>query len=146
MNEREILIAPCGLDCGICELYTCRNDRQLLENLVSTGIPESSLPCKGCKPLAGKCPLLGDVCATYSCSSNKGHSFCSECSDFPCMKLAPSSDRANILPHNTKVFNLCTIKRDGIDAFIAKARHIKDSYYAGKIVIGEGPVLDKKPL
>ena len=45
MNDRESLVGTCGLDCGICELYQTRDNPQLLERMVQSGIPpgETSL-------------------------------------------------------------------------------------------------------
>jgi hypothetical protein len=55
--------------------------------------------------------------------------------------LHPSADRANVLPHNLKMFNLCTIKNKGIDAFIASYPESKRRYYQGKMEVGKGPKL-----
>jgi hypothetical protein len=57
------------------------------------------------------------------------------------MKLQPSADRANKLPHNMKVFNLCIMKRVGVENFILQSSEIKKRYYAGKMDIGNGPQL-----
>lgn len=139
MDDRLKMAAACGLDCGICELYLSRNNQQLLDYLISAGIPVEKLPCDGCNNIEGSCPVLETECATYKCASQQGFPFCFECSDFPCINLAPAADRADILPHNMKVFNLCTIKKDGIKGFIAKSSEIKELYHKGKMVIGEGP-------
>lgn len=138
-NERLDLAAPCGIDCGICELYICKDNAQLLNMMVQKGIPKEKLPCPGCRPLKGKCPVLPGVCATYSCVTDKKAKFCFECAEFPCEKLQPSVDRADILPHNMKVFNLCTIKRCGIEKFVERSMDIKKRYYTGKMAIGKGP-------
>lgn len=141
MNEREKLIAPCGLDCGRCEFYLSKYDRNILKYLVSKGIPKVILPCNGCRNIDGKCPIVKTDCATYNSTKSKGVEFCFDCYKFPCSMLNPTADRANILPHNLKVFNLCTIKRKGLESFISHSGKIKLSYYKGKIVIGKGPIL-----
>ncbi len=138
-SERTELVAPCGIDCGICEVYTCRDDPRLFDYLVSIGIPKERIPCKGCRPLEGKCPVIPGTCSTFSCAKGRKADFCFECREFPCEMLNPSADRADVLPHNTKVFNLCTIKRDGVEGFIAKSGEIKKRYYQGKMKIGSGP-------
>lgn len=142
MNEREKLVAPCGLDCGRCEFYLSKHDKDILEYLVSKGIPKTILPCNGCRNIDGKCPIVKTDCATYNCTKSKGVDFCFDCNEFPCSMLNPTADRANILPHNLKVFNLCTIKRDGLENFIDHSGKIKLSYYKGKMVIGKGPILE----
>jgi hypothetical protein len=142
MKNRAKLIAPCGLDCGICELYMSRDDEQLMDALITKGIPKEVLPCDGCRAIEGKCPAIHDKCATFECANENKILFCSECNDFPCMKLAPAADRADALPHNTKLFNLCIIKRYGLEALVERALEIKQSYYRGKMKIGEGPKLE----
>ncbi len=138
-NERTGLIAPCGIDCGICELYLARENEQLRSYLISKGVPEEKLPCNGCRQIEGNCPVIGSQCATYACVVQKEVDYCHECQSFPCSKLHPSSDRADVLPHNLKVFNLCTIRRDGEEAFIRLSKDIKTKYFNGKMVIGSGP-------
>ena len=63
----------------------------------------------------------------------KGYDFCCECDDFPCDHLHPYSDRANEVPHNTKVFNLCLIKKMGLEKWAEeKAGEVKSTYFKGK--------------
>ena len=138
-NERINLVAPCGIDCGTCELYLCQHDEGLLNALVSKGIPKEILPCRGCRDMDGKCPVIGRQCATYVCVKEKDVDFCFHCRDFPCAKLHPSADRADVLPHNMKVFNLCIIQREGVEGFIDISGELKKKYYKGKMEIGKGP-------
>jgi Protein of unknown function (DUF3795) len=141
-TERINLVAPCGIDCGICELYGCRGDARLFSSLTLKGIPTEKIPCDGCRSIEGNCPFIKEQCETYKCVAEKKVEYCFECSDFPCAKLHPSSKRAEILPHNMKVFNLCTMKRDGAEAFVEKSSEFKRRYYAGIMEIGNGPQLD----
>jgi hypothetical protein len=135
-DERKKLVAPCGIDCGLCECYTCRDDEQLYKRLISRGIPEEKLPCAGCRAIEGLCPVIDGKCATYVCVIEKGIDFCFDCTDFPCSKLNPAADRAEILPHNMKVFNLCTIQRKGLEDFIERSTEFKKKYYKGKMAVG----------
>jgi hypothetical protein len=141
-NERLNLVAPCGIECGVCELYTCRDNLQLYSALLSKGIPEDKIPCEGCRIVRGNCPVISGKCETFVCRTEKGLDFCYDCTDFPCSMLNPSADRADVLPHNLKVFNLCTIKSKGIDTFIEESSLIKQKYYKGKIGIGKGPQIN----
>jgi hypothetical protein len=142
-DERKRLVALCGIDCGICELNMCKDNPELFAYLVSKGIPKEKLPCTGCRNIKGYCPAIGAVqCATYVCATEKGVDFCYDCGDFPCTKLQPSADRADVLPHNTKVFNLCTVKRIGVENFVEISSKIKERYYKGKMAIGKGPQID----
>ena len=136
---RNDLVAPCGIDCGICELYICQNIPQLYDALIAKGIPENKIPCEGCRKNKGNCPVHPEPCETYNCVNMKNVDFCYECKDFPCGYLNPAADRAEVLPHNLKVFNLMKIERAGIDNFIASSQEIKNKYYNGKMLIGKGP-------
>jgi hypothetical protein len=138
-EEQKNLVAPCGIDCSLCELYTCKDDQQLYAHLLSRGMPQGKLPCAGCRDIKGKCPVIGGVCATYACVTEKKVEFCFDCLEFPCSKLNPAADRADVLPHNLKVFNLCTIQRKGLDSFIECSTEFKKRYYKGKMEIGKGP-------
>ena len=142
-NNRTQLVAPCGIDCGICELYLCRENEQLKTYLLGRGIPADRLPCPGCRAIKGNCPVIPDTCATYSCIQQKGKDYCFECEGFPCRMLQPSADRADVLPHNLKVFNLCTIQRSGVEGFIGESATIKRTYYKGKMSVGKGPQLSE---
>jgi hypothetical protein len=141
LTDRGQLVAPCGIDCGNCALYLSRYDPALMTRLVSRGIAAERLPCAGCRSVQGNCPVIGETCATYVCVAEKGVGFCFECGEFPCAKLNPAADRAETLPHNLKVFNLCAIRRLGVDAFAAQSAEIEKAYFKGKMKIGRGPQL-----
>jgi hypothetical protein len=40
-----------------------------------------------------------------------------------------------------KVYNLCRMKLNGIDAWIEESADIRRRYYEGDFVVGQGPVL-----
>ena len=144
LKEREALVAPCGIDCGICEMYTCKDNEVLYEALIAKGFTKDKIPCNGCRSIKGNCPVIPNTCDTYSCIGKKGFDFCSECKEFPCGMLQPSSDRANILPHNLKVYNLCLIRKIGVEEFTKSSTEIKYKYYKGKMIVGKGPVIIKE--
>jgi hypothetical protein len=140
-DDRLVLVAPCGIDCGLCSLNMCKEDPALMERLVSRGIQREKLPCAGCRNIAGDCPVIIEKCETYSCVRKKGVDFCFECDDFPCSKLCPAAERADVLPHNLKTFNLCTIGRIGVEDFVKNSAHLELLYFKGKMEIGKGPNL-----
>ena len=43
-KERINLAAPCGIDCGVCELNMSKDNPQLIDVLVSMGIPRKKFP------------------------------------------------------------------------------------------------------
>jgi len=136
------LTAACGLYCGECECYKAKDSTPLLNHLVSLGIKADRLPCPGCRMLEGDCPVIGEKCQTYRCATDKKVDFCFECADFPCEKLNPAADRAGGIPHNLKVYNLCYIKQRGLDKFVDEAGYIKEKYFKGKMLIGQGPQME----
>jgi len=114
----------------------------MLDHFITRGIPKEKLPCPGCREVEGNCPVIHGKCETYTCVNEQKANFCFNCNDFPCSKLNPAADRADILPHNLKVFNLCTIKGNGLEYFAKKSAEIKLKYYKGKMVVGKGPVVE----
>ena len=141
MNERLSMVAPCGIDCGNCSLSMCKDDPSTIDRLVARGIPREKLPCAGCRSIEGDCPVISGTCETYTCVRQKAVDFCYECADFPCSKLCPSSQRADVLPHNMKVFNLCTIRRTGVEGFVEISGDLERLYFKGKMEVGKGPRL-----
>lgn len=134
------LTAPCGLDCFNCRFYRAAEDPAAMEELKEISktydIPLTAMFCKGCRAHDGRIPLqlqqFGEDhrCAAYECSKDKGHDLCCDCGDFPCDNLHPYADMAAIVPHNTKVFNLCLIKRLGIEKWAEeKAAEVKETYF-----------------
>jgi hypothetical protein len=140
MLDKNALEAPCGIHCGLCKLNQALTD----ENLRNTIEKMNLKTCTGCRSIDGHCPVIGEQCQTWVCSQRHGVEFCSECSEFPCYKLAPSSDRADKLPHNIKIFSLSLRKAQGAHEWGKQINKIYDLYFKGKMVIGHGPQLPEK--
>ena len=140
--DRRYLTAPCGLDCFNCNVFeenlTDENKAKMAEY---RKIPLDEVACKGCRAEDGKCRYADSDCATWECAERKGVAYCYECAEFPCGLLAPSAKGANF-PHNMKVYNLCRMKLNGIDAWIEESAYIRKRYYEGTFVVGQGPVLE----
>ena len=50
--------------------------------------------------------------------------------EFPCDNLHPYADKATDLPHNIKVFNLCLIKKMGLEQWAkTKASEVRKIYF-----------------
>ena len=142
MDNSKKMTAVCGIYCAECECHKAKDSEVLFKYLVNAGIKAESLPCPGCREGKGKCPPIKDECLTYNCAQSKNVDFCFECAEFPCEKLNPSADRATVLPHNLKVYNLCYIKNQGIEKFAEDAAAIKNRYFKGKMAIGKGPQVE----
>ncbi len=140
MKDKKALTAPCGLDCFNCELYEDNLTDEFIEKVHSKmGVPKEEIACKGCRRQDGKHFHLPNGCATLDCVKAKNVDLCSECNDFPCALLAPTADQANRYPHNFKIFNLCRIKKVGLERWIEEeAGEIRKKYFTHKFVVGKG--------
>ncbi|MGA1870165.1 MAG: DUF3795 domain-containing protein [bacterium] len=112
-TAKRRLSAPCGLDCFNCEIYE-ENITEEMKKQFALKIQKDpeEVACKGCRPENG-CKHLGQPCETLKCIEDKGLEFCFECEEFPCVKLQPVKQGADIYPHNFKLFNLCRMKNSG---------------------------------
>ena len=129
------MTAPCGLDCFNCPMYLARENEALRAKVAKNlGIPVEEAQCRGCRDEGGRIGFLGmtEPCSVYRCITEKGLDFCCDCADFPCDFLHPYADRASEVPHNTKVFNLCLIKKMGLEEWARKkAKQVKSTYFKG---------------
>lgn len=142
MNSKRNLTAPCGIDCFNCEIYEENITDALKARLSSVlGLAPENISCKGCREQRG-CPLHNNECDTYNCVSKKGVEFCSNCEEFPCSYLHPSSESADKYPHNLKIYNLCRIRLLGFEKWAEEASENRKRYFKGKFVIGKGPGLN----
>ncbi len=134
------MTAPCGLACFNCHLYSGNQNKdisQLLERDTRlNGVPAEVMICDGCRNQGGVLKShqfffnRTEPCYVYKCTTEKGINFCYECDDFPCDHLHPHADRANQVPHNTKLFNLCLIKKMGLEKWAKeKAASVKENYF-----------------
>ncbi|MCX8131496.1 MAG: DUF3795 domain-containing protein [Clostridia bacterium] len=138
---KEKIVAPCGIDCFNCEVYEDNVTEAMQERLSSlTKIPKEQISCKGC--IDGNICLFlkiqGKSCKTLECIQEKKVDYCFNCSTFPCDYLMPLADGAAKYPQNIKLYNLCMMKRIGIEAWKEQAQDIRNTYFTKPIVIGEG--------
>jgi len=128
------MTAPCGLDCFNCIGYLANEDPEMLRSVsealdISLKQAEQAI-CQGCRHQHGKIPFSPMKCRVYPCAERENVTFCCDCSDFPCDYLHPYADQATKVPHNTKVFNLCLIKKMGIETWAKeKAKAVREKYF-----------------
>ena len=138
--DYDQMTAPCGLDCFNCHFYLARRDKEAMNTVKKLSeefnIPFEIMLCNGCRNHNGQIPLqkhvFGDAhrCAAYECSQGKGFRYCGDCDEFPCDNLHPYADKAGDLPHNIKVFNLCLIKKMGLEEWAkTKASEVRKIYF-----------------
>ena len=135
--DYQQMTSPCGLDCFNCPMYIANEDIKLRADISERlNISLEAARCKGCRNEGGIISSLGDSkpCAVFGCTSKKGIAYCYECTDFPCDYLHPYADKASVRQHNTKLFNLCLIKKIGVDEWArSKALNVKKTYFNGKL-------------
>lgn len=130
------MTSPCGIDCFNCPVYLA-NESEEWRTIVSQhlGIPPEKAVCGGCRNENGTiaCLNMTGPCNVYRCIDKLDIAFCFECSDFPCDHLHPYADEASQKPHNIKVFNLCLIKKMGLEAWAQdKAQRVRETYFSEK--------------
>jgi hypothetical protein len=98
------LIAPCGMNCGICRAYL------RLKN-----------PCHGCNYAEQNRPKTREHCQLRICSKRKGR-FCFKCKEYPCERLSYLDKRYRTKYGMSEIENLEYIRKHGIKKFIEAQR------------------------
>ncbi len=112
LQQKEELIAPCGMNCGICAGYLA-----LRHDLKSKGI---RMPyCAGCRPRGKRCSFLKKRCDLLL---NGRVKYCYECKGFPCERLQRIDKRYRTHFRMSMIENLEFIKKNGIAKFINREK------------------------
>ncbi len=106
----EKLIAPCGMNCGICISYLAGTN-----DLNKQGFNKSY--CAGCLPRGKNCTFMKKQCDLLGKGLVR---FCYECGDFPCSRLKALDKRYHTKYHMSMIDNLKFIKEQGIKSFLEK--------------------------
>ena len=145
MTDEEMLqlVSPCGYSCLSCAAYEhsdCTDEVVIQKEAERANLTIDKLRgmCAGCRSKQGR-PHRDILCQTYDCCvNNKGLDFCFQCEDFPCLKLAPVSGRAEVRRHNTKVYNLLMLQKLGLKDYIRKSPELVKQWARGKtLVLGD---------
>lgn len=108
MDMEEELVAPCGMNCGVCVSYLAmKND------LKKQGFHKAY--CAGCLPRGKNCTFMKKQCDLLG---NGLVRFCYECGDFPCSRLKALDKRYRTNYHMSMVGNLEFIRKHGIGRFL----------------------------
>ena len=109
---RTELIAPCGMNCGVCGAYLA-----LSHDVKRNGI---KIPyCEGCRIREKQCAFLKKRCALLQ---NKKIAFCFECKDFPCKNLRGLDKRYRTRFRMSMIENLEQIKDEGMKTFLVQQK------------------------
>ncbi len=104
----EELIAPCGMNCGICSGYLASK-----YDVKNKGI---KMPyCIGCRPRDKKCAFLKKRCDLLLQGKVQ---YCYECDDFPCLRLQHIDERYRSNFKMSMIENLEFIKDKGVTIFL----------------------------
>jgi hypothetical protein len=108
MDMEEKLIAPCGMNCGLCVNYLAmKND------LDKHGF--NRMYCPGCIPRGKNCVFMKEHCKLVGDGQVR---FCYECQDFPCKRLKALDKRYRTKYHLSMIENLEYIREKGIESFL----------------------------
>jgi hypothetical protein len=95
------LIAPCGMNCGICRAFLREKN-----------------PCNGCNFTEKNMPKTRINCKMRTCTKRTGK-FCYRCSEFPCDRLLLMDKRYRTKYGMSEIENLEFIREYGISKFVA---------------------------
>jgi len=101
------LIAPCGMNCGICMAYLREKNK-----------------CLGCREIDINIPVSRAKCKVKNCDeiAIKKKKFCYSCSELPCQRLKSLDKRYRTKYGMSMIENLEYIKLNGIKKFVEKER------------------------
>ena len=99
-------IAPCGLNCGVCNSYLHQDP-----------------PCAGCRSDSGiKHDFCRNICIIPRCEKriSNGWDYCYPCSDYPCFEVMEKQTRyaAEYPVIESPMDNLDFIREKGIESFL----------------------------
>lgn len=97
------LIAPCGMNCGICMAYL--RDKNI---------------CFGCWNEDENKRNHCKTCSIRNCSFLQAtdSKFCFECAKFPCARLKQLDKRYRLKYHMSMIENLMNIEKHGLESFV----------------------------
>lgn len=98
------LIAPCGMNCGICRVHLRQNN-----------------PCCGCNYAEQNRPKTRTCCKLRLCDKRRGK-FCFSCKEFPCGRLVRLDERYRRRFGMSEIENLEYIRNYGIRKFTSRER------------------------
>ena len=100
---KKELIAPCGMNCGICMAYLREKKK-----------------CPGCRVFDKNEPVSIAKCKIKNCKEldRNNLEFCFKCNKFPCDRMKHLDKRYRTKYHMSMIENLENIKKFGINEFL----------------------------
>jgi len=124
MKDEE-LIAPCGMNCGICKAYHREKNT-----------------CPGCRENHPNEPVNRSKCIIKNCEDMKKNNwkYCTKCSKLPCKRMKQLDKRYTTNYNMSMLENLKFIKDKGMDAFLEKEKKKWTCPECGGIVTCHGGI------
>ena len=119
MEFTKDLIAPCGINCGVCRAYLREKNK-----------------CCGCiAPGINKLSHCNKCSIKYCDEHNKSEfTYCYECEKFPCLRIK-KLDKRYVEKYNLSVIdNLIFISQYGLDKFIKNENNKWKCSHCGKVL------------
>jgi len=106
------LIAPCGMNCGICRAY--------LRNKYKVGLKRVLVGCPGCRGTNTGKPRYCIGCKIKNCRNflKDGAKYCFECNIFPCARVKHLDKRYRTRYFMSMIENLEYIREHGVRIFL----------------------------
>lgn len=100
----NIMVAPCGMNCGTCIAYLREKKK-----------------CPGCRIYSAEKSISVQRCIIQKCAylERTSSKFCYDCEKFPCLRLKQLDKRYRTRYRTSFIENLMMIKEKGIDNFLA---------------------------
>ncbi|MBQ3156488.1 MAG: DUF3795 domain-containing protein [Clostridia bacterium] len=119
-------LAPCGLDCGSCNLYKAAHDLEAAAALVdwfrsrgwigeeegAASVQQKAPFCMGCQDKQEPC-WCGE-CFLRDCCEEKKYAHCGQCPDFPCAKYMEWTVG---MPHHQAAMEILMMRSDNAGRF-----------------------------
>jgi hypothetical protein len=129
-SSQYILIAPCGMNCGLCLAFLREKNRCPGCNIDAGNKSKSCLQC-----VIKNCALLAET------TSN----FCYDCPAFPCTRLKQLDKRYRTKYKMSMIENLGNIKNSGLESLIlSEKKKWNCPTCGGTICVHRGYCLDCK--
>lgn len=121
---KKQLIAPCGMNCGICKAHYRQKNT-----------------CPGCRKINTKTSTTRLHCIIRDCTILKDRKwkYCSDtCDHYPCKRLKSLDKRYRTKYHMSMLENLTYLKEKGMDAFLEKEKQKWTCSRCGGVVTCHG--------
>jgi len=130
--ENKNIIAPCGMNCGLCMAYLRVRNK-----------------CYGCHSDDKSKPHHCAKCSIKHCEflAETVSGFCYDCRKFPCTRLKQLDKRYRTKYYTSLIGNLNSIKEAGLDAFLIAEKKRWTCSCGGTFCIHYGYCMEcKKPI